>query len=43
MQDLRPDDGVSAARWGCAAAACCIQKRGGIPAMPTLSMLKRYL
>ena len=33
------DDVRSFARWGCATAALCIQRRGAIPAMPTLEEL----
>lgn len=40
---LRLCDAVEFARWGNAAAACCIQKRGAIPAMPDRVELVRWL
>lgn len=42
-EEIRLSDGVEFARWGNAAAACCIQKRGAIPAMPDRAELLRRL
>ena len=42
-EKLRLSDAVEFARWGNAAAACCIQKRGAIPAMPGREELVRWL
>ena len=41
--ELRLSDAVEFARWGNAAAACCIQKRGAIPAMPGREELEAWL
>ncbi len=37
------DDVRSFARWGCATAALCIQRRGAIPAMPSLAQVEAFL
>ena len=42
-EELHLSDAVEFARWGNAAAACCIQKRGAIPAMPGREELARWL
>ena len=42
-EELHLSDAVEFARWGNAAAACCIQKRGAIPAMPDREELARWL
>lgn len=42
-EEIRLRDAVEFARWGNAAAACCIQKRGAIPAMPGRAELLRRL
>lgn len=36
-------DAVDCANWGNAVATCCVQKRGGIPAMPTLEEVLHLL
>ena len=42
-EELHLSDAVEFARWGNAAAACCIQKRGAIPAMPDRAELRLWL
>lgn len=42
-KEIRLNDAVDFARWGNAAAACCIQKRGAIPAMPGREELQHWL
>ncbi|MGN0981578.1 MAG: carbohydrate kinase family protein [Candidatus Limivicinus sp.] len=42
-EEIRLSDAAEFARWGNAAAACCIQKRGAIPAMPGREELERWL
>lgn len=42
-EEIRLSDAVEFARWGNAAAACCIQKRGAIPAMPGREELEVWL
>lgn len=42
-EEIRLGDALEFARWGNAAAACCIQKRGAIPAMPDRTELARWL
>ena len=42
-EELHLSDAVEFARGGNAAAACCIQKRGAIPAMPGREELARWL
>lgn len=42
-EEIRLSDAAEFARWGNAAAACCIQKRGAIPAMPAREELEAWL
>lgn len=41
--ELTAKQAADCARWGNAVAACCIQKRGAIPAMPTLWKVEQLL
>ncbi|MBS5841964.1 MAG: carbohydrate kinase [Clostridiales bacterium] len=43
LQDITAADAADFAKWGNAAASLCIQKRGGIPAMPPLSAVEAVL
>ena len=43
LEEVTLADAYGFAQWGSAAAACCIQHRGAIPAMPTLEQAKVYL
>lgn len=40
---LGPDDLAACGAFACAAAACCVQGRGGIPAMPTRTQVEERL
>jgi len=41
--ELTLDEAADCAAWGNAVATCCVQKRGGIPAMPTLGEVKEIM
>ena len=41
--ELTADRAADCARWGNAVAACCIRKRGAIPAMPSLREAEQML
>lgn len=43
LNEVSLTDARTFAQWGNAAAACCIQHRGAIPAMPTLEQAAVYL
>lgn len=43
FDSLRLEDMLGFARFGCATAACCVTRRGAIPAMPTLGEVKDIL
>lgn len=43
LEELALDDAAAFARFGNAAAALCIEKRGAIPAMPSLEMVEALL
>lgn len=38
-ESMTLEDGLACARFGCAVAACCITKRGAMPAMPDRSLV----
>lgn len=43
LDALDENDLVSCAAFACATAACCVQKRGGMPAMPTREQVEEQL
>ncbi len=43
LEELTKDDLVKFARFGNAVASLCVEKKGAIPAMPTLEQVKKRL
>lgn len=42
-KNIRLEDALDFARYGCAAAACCVMKRGAMPAMPDETQIEAVL
>jgi fructokinase len=42
-EQLTIQQAADSADWGNAVATCCVQKRGAIPAMPTLDEVKSLM
>jgi len=43
LENMSLEDALGFARYGCAVAACCVERRGAMPAMPDEAQVRRVL